>query len=64
MEARIVELELKLMEQESTLEALNTTVLAQDKLLAALRAEVDLLKKRIQEPGVVEATRDERPPHY
>ena len=62
---RIVELELRYTEQQAMLQSLSEVVYRQEKDLASLRAEVSLLKKKLEaDPGLVEARPDERPPHY
>ncbi len=64
-EARIVELELRYTEQQRTLEQLNEVVVAQQKQIDTLVLEVARLKKRVDvEPGLVDATDREPPPHY
>ena len=64
-ESRIVELELRYMQQQELLQELNDVLYAQRRELDALKAEVDLLKKKLEvEPGLVDAQRQEKPPHY
>lgn len=64
-ESRIVELELRYMQQQDLLQELNDVLYAQRRELDALKAEVDLLKKKLEgEPGLVDAQRQEKPPHY
>ncbi|MGQ0507845.1 MAG: SlyX family protein [Myxococcaceae bacterium] len=63
-EARIVELELRFMEQQQLLQSLSDVVYAQSQALDRVRAEVDMLKKKLDEPGLVDANQKERPPHY
>lgn len=65
MESRLDELELRYTEQQAMLQDLSEMVYAQQKALDALRAEVSFLRKRLaEEPGMVDAVADERPPHY
>ncbi len=62
---RLTELELRFMEQQATLQALSDVVYAQARALDALSAEVQQLTKKLQaEPGLVDASEKERPPHY
>jgi len=64
-EARFIELELRYMQQAELLQQLNDVMYAQQQELAALRVEVDLLKRKLEgEPGLVDAKQQERPPHY
>ncbi|QRK10641.1 SlyX family protein [Archangium violaceum] len=64
-ESRIVELELRYMQQQELLQELNDVLYAQRRELDALKAEVDFLKKKLEgEPGLVDAQRQEKPPHY
>jgi SlyX protein len=64
-ESRIVELELRYMQQQELLHELSDVLYAQRRELDALRAEVDLLKKKLEgEPGLVDARQQEKPPHY
>jgi SlyX protein len=64
-ESRIVELELRYMQQQELLQELSEVLYAQRRELDALRAEVDLLKKKLEgEPGLVDARQQEKPPHY
>ena len=64
MEERIVELELRSMAQQQTLEELSDVLYRQQKELDALRALVDRLNKKVEEPGVVDARQQDKPPHY
>jgi SlyX protein len=64
-ESRIVELELRYMQQQELLQQLNDVLYAQQRELEALRAEVEFLKKKLEdEPGLVDARQQEKPPHY
>jgi SlyX protein len=64
-ESRIVELELRYMQQQELLQQLNEVMYAQQRELDALRAEVESLKKKLEgEPGLVDARQQEKPPHY
>ncbi|WNG51666.1 SlyX family protein [Archangium minus] len=64
-ESRIVELELRYMQQQELLQELSDVLYTQRRELDALKAEVDLLKKKLEgEPGLVDAQRQEKPPHY
>ena len=55
MEARLIEIEIKLSYAEDTLEALNRTVFRQQEQIDQLQ---DLAPPERREPG------EERPPHY
>ncbi|MFP2928867.1 SlyX family protein [Pyxidicoccus sp. 3LG] len=64
-EKRIAELELRYMQQQDMLQELSTVLYEQEKLIAALRAEVEVLKQKLEgDPGLVDARQQERPPHY
>lgn len=64
-EARLIELELRYMQQSELLQQLSDALYAQQQELNSLRAEVDLLKRKLEgEPGLVDARQQERPPHY
>jgi SlyX protein len=64
-ESRIVELELRYMQQQELLQELSEVLYAQRKELDALKAELELVKKKVEgEPGLVDARQQEKPPHY
>lgn len=64
-ESRIVELELRYMQQQELLQELSEVLYAQQREMDVLRAEVEQLKKKLQgEPGLVDARQHEKPPHY
>jgi SlyX protein len=63
-ELRVTELELRFMEQQATLQTLSDVVYAQMRALDALTEQVELLRKKLAEPGLVDAADKERPPHY
>ncbi|MBJ6764889.1 SlyX family protein [Myxococcaceae bacterium JPH2] len=64
-ENRIVELEIRYTQQQETLQELSDVLYAQQRLIDSLRAEVDILKRKLEaEPGLVDARANERPPHY
>ena len=64
-ESRIVELELRYMQQQELLQELNDVLYAQRRELDALRADVEFLRKKLEgEPGLVDARQQEKPPHY
>ncbi len=53
------------MQQQELLQQLNDVLYAQQRELEALRAEVEFLKKKLEdEPGLVDARQQEKPPHY
>jgi SlyX protein len=65
MEERIIELELRFTEQQALLGELSDVLYAQGKALERLEAEVAGLRERLAaEPGLVDATVAEPPPHY
>jgi SlyX protein len=64
-ESRIVELELRYMQQQELLQELSEVLYAQGRELEGLRVEVALMKKKLEgEPGLVDARQQEKPPHY
>ncbi|OJH35885.1 SlyX family protein [Cystobacter ferrugineus] len=64
-ESRIVELELRYMQQQELLQELSEVLYAQGRELEGLRVELALMKKKLEgEPGLVDAQRQEKPPHY
>jgi SlyX protein len=64
-ESRLMELELRYMQQSELLQQLSDVLYTQQKALDALKAEVELLKSKLAgDPGLVDAKQQERPPHY
>jgi SlyX protein len=63
---RLIELEARYAHLEDLTEKLNEVVYQQQRELSALHAAVDVLlkKNRASEGQVVDATVNERPPHY
>jgi SlyX protein len=65
MEERIAELELRYTEQQRTLQELSDVVYAQGRVVERLELEVTALKEKLAaEPGLVDDTAEELPPHY
>lgn len=67
MEQRLVEIELKLVSLEDTVQSLNQQVYEQGRQLDELRALCRLLFARLDESegqDGMESQADERPPHY
>ncbi|MHB8874092.1 MAG: SlyX family protein [Myxococcaceae bacterium] len=65
MEERIVELEIRFTEQQATLQELSEVLIAHQKDMDVLKSKVALLEQKLQaEPGLVDASDRERPPHY
>lgn len=64
-EERIIELEIRYTQQQELLQELSDVLYAQQRTMDALRAELELLKKKLEaDPGLVDAKQHERPPHY
>lgn len=64
-DARIIELEIRFMQQQELLQELSEVLYTQQRTMDALRAEVEQLKKKLEgDPGLVDAKQHERPPHY
>lgn len=66
MEARLIEIEIKLSDAEDTLDVLNRTVFRQQEQIEQLQQLVVRLAKRLEElePQEASAPMHERPPHY
>lgn len=66
MEARLIEIEIKLSYAEDTLETLNQTVFRQQEQIDQLRMLVLRLANQVQDltPQERREPLDERPPHY
>jgi SlyX protein len=65
MEERIAELELRYTEQQRMLQELSDVVYAQTRVVERLELEVAALREKVvAEPGLVDSTVDELPPHY
>ena len=65
MEKRLVEIEIKMVSLEDTVQSLNATVYEQQKQLDELRALCRLLVRRLDDSGFsAPGNIDERPPHY
>lgn len=67
MEERIVDLEVRFMHQQSTIQELNEVVIAHEKAIDGLKAEVERLKRQISaEAGSIirDASEETPPPHY
>lgn len=66
MEARLIEIEIKLSYAEDTLEDLNRTVFRQQEQIDQLRQLVIRLANRLQDMAPLERHEpgEERPPHY
>lgn len=63
---RVDELELRYTEQQHLIEELSQVLYRQQRELDALTKELEQVKKKVGEfdPGLVDAARDEKPPHY
>lgn len=64
MEARIIDLEVKLSFMEETVEALNGVILEQAAAIEALNKKLERLDQRVSKDGGDVGPQDERPPHY
>jgi len=64
MEERIVELELRSMAQQHSIEELSDVIYRQQKELDLLKAALERLARKVEEPGLVDAKLQEKPPHY
>jgi SlyX protein len=59
---RLIEVEIKLTEQEQLLETLNQVVIAQQREIDFLRSRVDIFERMLA--NMEESPANERPPHY
>lgn len=68
MEQRIAELEIKFMEQEHTLESLSEQVYLQQKEIARLTQNIEIMKDRLKamagQSPIASAAEETPPPHY
>ncbi len=66
MKERIVELELRFTEQQQLLQELSDVVYAQGQSLERLEHELAAMGQKLaaMEPGLVDSTVAERPPHF
>jgi len=67
MESRLTDLEIRYAHQEAALEALNETLLLQQRSIDELRAELQRLKQQLratQGGDVAPAAEETPPPHY
>jgi SlyX protein len=65
LEQRVVELELKFMEQSELLQQLNEALVSQQRELDFARRALEQLAKKVEVlPGQVDASANEKPPHY
>jgi len=66
MEKRIVELELRFTEQQRLLQELSEVVYAQGQSLERLEHELAAMGRKLaaMDPGLVDATLPEQPPHF
>ena len=67
LRARVTDLEIRFTHQQDTIDQLSDVIASQGRVIDALRAEVEALKR--QQAGLAEALKppppaDERPPHY
>jgi uncharacterized coiled-coil protein SlyX len=66
MEERIIELELRSMQQQRTIEELSDVVYKQQQQIDLLKSTLQQLARKMAagEPGLVDEKGPERPPHY
>ncbi|HEY2513734.1 MAG TPA: SlyX family protein [Polyangiaceae bacterium] len=64
LEKRIVDLELRYMQQERLAHELSDVVAAQQRAIDRLAAEVKILREQILAASADAPLKDERPPHY
>lgn len=65
LEARMTELEIRYTEQQKLVQDLSDVVYAQQRSIDLLEAQLAVLKSKLEaEPGLVDSTVQEKPPHY
>lgn len=65
MEERIIELEIRFTEQQALLNELSEVLVGQQREIDLLKSKLALAEQKLQaEPGLVDASERERPPHY
>lgn len=64
LEKRIVDLELRYMQQERLAHELSDVVAAQQRAIDRLVAELKVLREQLLAAGTEAPLKDERPPHY
>ncbi|VAW97338.1 Protein SlyX [hydrothermal vent metagenome] len=67
MESRLTDLEIRYAHQEATLEAVNETLLLQQRSIEALRAELERIKQQMRglnSGEMASAAEETPPPHY
>ena len=64
LEKRIVDLELRYMQQERLAHELSDVVAAQQRAIDRLAAELKVLREQVLAAGAEAPAKDERPPHY
>ncbi len=67
MESRLTDLEIRYVHQEATLEAVNETLLLQQRSIEALRAELERIKQQMRglhSGEMASAAEETPPPHY
>ncbi|MBE9535597.1 MAG: SlyX family protein [Proteobacteria bacterium] len=67
MEKRIVDLEMRFMHQQSTIQELNEVVIAHQKSIDELKSEVDRLKRQVgagAESLIRDPSEETAPPHF
>jgi SlyX protein len=65
MEERIIELEIRFTEQQALLQELSEVLVGQQREIDLLKSKLAMAEQRLQaEPGLVDASERERPPHY
>jgi len=65
LDTRVMELEVRHMEQQDLVQKLNEALVSQQRELDDLRRAVGQLAKKLDVlPGQVDATVQEKPPHY
>lgn len=64
MEQRLIEIEIKMISLEDTVQSLNAVIYEQQKQLDELRALCRILVQRLDDQDPEARPIDERPPHY
>ncbi|MEO2095138.1 MAG: SlyX family protein [bacterium] len=64
MEKRLIDLEVKILFLEETLDTLNEVILSQGRNIETLEQKLERLESASLAPGEEASKQDERPPHY
>jgi SlyX protein len=67
MEARLIDLEIRITHQEATLQQLNDVIISQQKLIDGLALKIEVLQQQITAQAqfnIANSSEETPPPHY